>query len=95
MRGETHDPSWGETTEKREGSRNVKFQICCALEKPLPQQLTLLTASRSLRPDMVLGTLREQRQSPAMQAAKAGIAGWTRSTPPDIHVALAALLSIP
>lgn len=54
MRCGTCEPSWQEAKEKPEESRNVKFQICCALEKPLPQQLTFLTASRSLRPDMVL-----------------------------------------
>lgn len=71
-RHETCDLSWEETREKPEGSGNIKFQICCTLEKPLPQQLTLSTASRSLRPDMVLGAFREQYQSPEMQGAKAG-----------------------
>lgn len=59
------------------------------------QQLTLLTASRSLRPDMVLGSLKEQCQSPEMQGAKAGIAGWTCSTPQETHIAPAVLRSIP
>lgn len=84
MRCGTREPSWQEAKEKPEESRNVKFQICCALEKPLPQQLTFLTASRSLRPDMVLRASREQCQSPEMQGAKAGIAGWTCNTPPEI-----------
>jgi len=30
-----------------------------------------------------------------MQGAKVGIAAWTCSAPPEIHIALAVLLSIP
>lgn len=85
----------GEKDQELEGPRNVKICICCYLKGCLSHQLTLLTASRSLRPDMVLGVLREEHQPPKMQGARAEIAGWTRKTPPEIHMALAALLSSP
>lgn len=85
----------GEKDQELEGPRNVKICICCYLKGCLSHQLTLLTASRSLRPDMVLGVLREEHQPPEMQGARAEIAGWTRKTPPEIHMALAALLSSP
>lgn len=64
-------PAGKGTREKTEGSRNVKFQIHSLLKKHPPQQLTDLTASRSLRPDMVLGTLREWHQYPEMQGSLA------------------------
>lgn len=74
------DTSWDRMRERSEGSRNVEFQVQCVLRKTLLWQLTLLTASRSLRPDMVLGMWREQCQPTETEGAKAGVTCSPHST---------------
>lgn len=94
MRPETHAP----TDHGGDQEKNGRIRKCDVPDRLLWRSLflsnllTLLTASRSLRPDMVLGAVREQGQPPGTQGAKAGSPGWT---PPVIHGALAALPSIP